>query len=231
MLGLMQNNLLQTRRVPVRSFSVSSVLILGSALGLLGCESKRLSPEDFPRREREEVLAPQAPEGMATSEDVPLPEKSPEDNFREAAMMGDLAGVKRLVGQGVDVSAMDENQRTALQMAAFDGHTPVVEWFLSQNVEVDHRDSFGRTALMYASTADNAGTVKLLLDAGAAVDLVDSEEHFSPLMFAAAEGQMAVVELLLEAGADPTKADIDGETAIDFASNNGHTEVVKRLKQ
>ncbi|MEP4684443.1 MAG: ankyrin repeat domain-containing protein, partial [Rhodopirellula bahusiensis] len=128
-------------------------------------------------------------------------------------------------------SSMDDNQRTAMQMAAFDGHTPVVEWFLSQEVEVDHRDSFGRTALMYASTADNAETVKLLLDAGAAVDLVDSEEHFSPLMFAAAEGQMEVVELLLDAGADPTKADIDGETAIDFASSNGHTEVVKRLKQ
>ncbi|MEO9934757.1 ankyrin repeat domain-containing protein [Rhodopirellula bahusiensis] len=227
----MQNNLLRTRRVPVRSSTVLGLLILVSIAGYTGCESKRLSPEDFPRREREDVLAPQAPDGMATSEDVPLPETSPEDKFRQAAMIGDLAGVKRLAGQGVEVSSMDDNQRTAMQMAAFDGHTPVVEWFLSQEVEVDHRDSFGRTALMYASTADNAETVKLLLDAGAAVDLVDSEEHFSPLMFAAAEGQMEVVELLLDAGADPTKADIDGETAIDFASSNGHTEVVKRLKQ
>ncbi|MFG0263852.1 MAG: ankyrin repeat domain-containing protein [Rhodopirellula sp. JB055] len=227
----MQNHLPRTRRVPVRSSSILGLLILSSAAGLSGCESKRLSPEDFPRREREEVLAPQAPEGMATSDDVPLPEVSPEDKFREAAMLGDLAGVKRLAGQGVEASSMDEQKRTALQMAAFDGHTPVVEWLLSKEVEVDHRDSFGRTALMYASTADNAETVKLLLDAGAAVDLVDSEEHFSPLMFAAAEGQMAVVELLLEAGADPTKTDIDGETAIDFASSNGHTEVVKRLQK
>ncbi|WDQ17968.1 ankyrin repeat domain-containing protein [Rhodopirellula sp. P2] len=227
----MQNHPPRTRRVPVRSFTFFSVLILGTTAVLSGCESKRLSPEDFPRREREEVLAPQAPEGMATSEDVPLPETSPEDQFREAAMLGDIAGVKRLAGQGVDVSAMDEQQRTAIQMAAFDGHTPVVEWLLSQEVEVDHRDSFGRTALMYASTADNAETVKLLLDAGAAVDLVDSEEHFSPLMFAAAEGQMAVVELLLDAGADPTKKDTDGETAIDFATSNGHTEVVKRLQK
>ncbi|MCC9656900.1 ankyrin repeat domain-containing protein [Rhodopirellula halodulae] len=227
----MQTATLWTRRVPARRSLTSTCVWVGLCLVVIGCESKRLSPEDFPRREREEVLAPEAPEGMATSDDVPLPKLSPEDKFREAAMLGDLAGVKRIASQGVDVADVDEYKRNAMQMAAFDGHTPVVEWLLSKDVQVDHRDSFGRTALMYACTADNAETVKLLLDHGADVNLVDNEENFSPLMFAAAEGQLEVVELLLKAGADPTKADIDGETAIDFANSNGHAEVAKRLRQ
>ena len=83
----------------------------------------------------------------------------------------------------------------------------------------------GRTALLYASTGPFAPTVKLLLDHQADPNMVDFDEHFSPLMHAAAEGQLEVVKLLLENGADPTLKDIDGETAALFARTNGHTEV------
>jgi len=82
---------------------------------------------------------------------------------------------------------------------------------------------------MYASTGDNAGTVQALLKAGAKVNLVDQAERFSPLMFAAAEGQTEVVALLLKAGADKSLTDIDGDTALSFAKQNGHQATVQLL--
>ena len=50
-------------------------------------------------------------------------------------------------------------------------------------------------------------------------------------MFAAAEGQLEVVQALLSHGADATLSDVDGDTALDFASQNGHSDVVGRLSQ
>ena len=58
---------------------------------------------------------------------------------------------------------------------------------------------------------------------------VDEVEKFTALMFAAAEGQQEVVQALLQHNADVTLRDIDGETARDFAANNGHDAVVRIL--
>ena len=58
------------------------------------------------------------------------------------------------------------------------------------------------------------------------VNLIDRGEHWTALMFAAAEGQTEVVKLLLAAGADATLKDVDGDTARNFAAQNGHTETV-----
>ena len=87
----------------------------------------------------------------------------------------------------------------------------------------------GRTALLYASTGPFAGTVRLLLENKADPNIVDADEHFTPIMHAAAEGQLEVVKILLEYGADPSLKDVDGETARMFAVQNGHTEVANLL--
>ena len=83
---------------------------------------------------------------------------------------------------------------------------------------------------MFASTGKDTDTVNLLLKQGAKVNMVDGEEHWSPLMFAAAEGNKEVVQLLLDNGADITHVDIDGESSELFARNNGHAEVADLLK-
>ncbi len=169
--------------------------------------------------------APDAPSGLSAS--LPL---MPPESFFEAAAGGNVDAVKSGLRQGLDADMIGEGNRTALQLAAFDGHTEIVRMLLDKKVTVDHRDEAGRTALMYASTANNVDTVKLLLRSGANPNLADNEENFTPLMFAAAEGVTGVVRLLLDAGAKPDHRDIDGESAADFAANNGHTAVVELLK-
>ena len=44
-----------------------------------------------------------------------------------------------------------------------------------------------------------------------------------------AEGQAAVVRVLLDHGADRGMVDVDSDTALDFANQNGHREVVRVL--
>lgn len=43
------------------------------------------------------------------------------------------------------------------------------------------------------------------------------------------DGEEHLVLVLLDYGADSTLKDKDGETALDFARNNGHEEVVQLL--
>jgi len=83
---------------------------------------------------------------------------------------------------------------------------------------------------MFASTAPNPETVSTLLAHGAEVGISDSNEHWTALMFAAAEGCDKVAEILIERGADPKAKDIDGDTAIDFARQNGHEELAKMIE-
>jgi ankyrin repeat protein len=115
--------------------------------------------------------------------------------------------------------------------AAFNGHRRVVSFLLVEGAKVDHKDANGRTALMYASSGPFAETVELLLDAGAEVDVQGMLEGFTALMTAAAEGQLEVVELLLERGADPALEDVDGDTALSFARQGRHNEVVALLEE
>jgi ankyrin repeat protein len=175
---------------------------------------------------REDLAARLAEEKRIAEQKTP-PSTS---DFREAAMRGDREAVLQAIERGVDVNAPDEENRTALQMASFDGHTEVVDLLIDRGALVNHLDSKGRTALMFAATGPHADTVDLLITAGAELDLVDSEEHFTALMFAAAEGQLAIVEALLRAGANPDLRDVDNDSALNFAAQNGHAEVVSLLQ-
>ncbi len=151
------------------------------------------------------------------------------ETFGDAALDGKFETVRRALESGINVNATDDQQRTALMLASFNGHTTVVKLLLDEGATVDHRDAFGRTALMFAATGTDAETVELLLDAGADVNAVDSGEGFTALMHAAAEGQTKVVQVLLKHQADPDIRDVDGDTARDFATQNGHAEVVNLL--
>ena len=105
----------------------------------------------------------------------------------------------------------------------------IVLLLLDKDAVVDRRDLLGRTALLYASTGPFPGTVQVLLDRGAEPNIVDSDEHFSPLMHAAAEGHLQVVKLLMEFGADPALTDVDGDDAEFFARQAGHIQVADYL--
>ncbi len=131
---------------------------------------------------------------------------------------------------GVTEDAIDPDGHTALMFAAFNGHSEILLDLLEAGAVVDQRDPMGRTALLYGSTGPFPEAVKILLDKGADPNVVDSDEHFTPLMHAAAEGNLEVVKILMSNGADQTLKDIDGDNAAYFAQQAGHTTVVEFLQ-
>jgi ankyrin repeat protein len=152
-----------------------------------------------------------------------------EEALRQAALDGQLNQVNSLMEAGTKVDSPDADGHTALMFAAFNGHSDIVLLLLDQGAALDRRDLMGRTALLYASTGPFPETVKILLDKGAKPNVVDSDEHFSPLMHAAAEGNLDVVKLLIEYEADLSLKDVDGDDAESFARQAGHQQVADYL--
>jgi len=169
--------------------------------------------------------------GLSSEAAIAAPESTHElvGLLHQAALDGDLNSVEKALESGANVNGVDEDGRTALMFAAFDGHSEIVLTLLEAEAGIDRRDLMGRTALLYAATGPFPETVRILLDKGAEPNVVDSDEHFSPLMHAAAEGNLDVVKILLEWKADPTLKDVDGDNAASFARQNGHLEVANYL--
>lgn len=167
---------------------------------------------------------------------VPLAAQTPvqltpeEQALMEAAYLGEFDEVRRLVKNGASIDVTDAERRSPMMFASFNGHIAVVEYFLDAGAQIDNKDSNGRTALMYASSGDFSETVDLLVKRGAEVNVQGTLEGFTPLMTAAAEGLVEVVRVLLAAGANPDLVDKDGDTALSFARQNGHNEVVALLE-
>lgn len=148
----------------------------------------------------------------------------------ESAQKGDVAQVQRAIRQGINVDAQNAEGFTALMLAAFEGHPSVVEALLQAGATVDLTNSIQRTALMFASTSDSPETVEMLLKAGANVNAKDGHEAWTPLMFAASEGHIEVVKKILEYNPDLSHRELDGETALDFAVQRKHADVIELLQ-
>src|SRR5262245_15150999 len=123
--------------------------------------------------------------------------EGPQDLW-EAAKSGDLANVKAVVEQGVDVNAKTPHGTTALGLAADNGHLEVVQYLLEHKAEINISDLLGYTPLGQALAKKHTAIVKLLLEAGAEVgqDL---------LWTAARTGDVELVEYILKRQPQPAQ--------------------------
>ena len=71
------------------------------------------------------------------------------------------------------MNAVDNDQRTALQSAAWQGHDTVVSLLLDRGAAVDHQDRDGMTPLLVAAYEGHTDVSELLLEWEADVDHTD----------------------------------------------------------
>jgi len=125
-------------------------------------------------------------------------------------------------------NAHSKNGNTALMWAARSGHPAVCKMLLTNEsyVAVNKQNCHGWTALHYAATSGMLEVCTLLLDRSdfdATYELTLCGE--TALHWAALNGHVDICKLLLERAVDPRVEDVDGLTALDGATSNGHKEV------
>jgi ankyrin repeat protein len=155
-----------------------------------------------------------------------------------AAGYGDIEAAQALIDHGADPESRNRWSKTPIFCAAEGGHQRMVEFLLEKGVDPNSRNDDGQSPLSMAAAQDQPACVALLLDhidienEIAAGDL----EAYTVLTSAAAFGHESVVKQLLEQGVDPDSKGatwsewfVGGRTALSWAAEKGHYEIVHLL--
>jgi ankyrin repeat protein len=147
----------------------------------------------------------------------------------DAARTDDLPEVRRLIKEHADVNGPANDGSSALLWAAFHSDAEMTKALLAAGAWVDAPNHYGVTPLLQASRNGDVEVMRALLDAGADPTRWHPEGE-TPLMAAARTGRVDAVQLLLSHGSFVNASDpYQEETALMWASAEGHAEVVKAL--
>ena len=145
-----------------------------------------------------------------------------------AAGNGDVQMVSLLVSRGADVNGSPFKWGTPLTEAAESSHLSVVRYLLAHSADPNRPGYRGMSALGWALATQDKSMTMELLRAGASVR--GGAKNGTALMAAARWGDISIVRALLARGADINEKEPDwGETALHFAVEAGHPQVVKYL--
>ena len=156
---------------------------------------------------------------------------SAEDNLRlvDAAAAQDVAAIRVLVDEGVDVNSARADGVTALIYATHWDDLESVDLLLRAGANVNAADDHGVTALARACENASPRMVERLLDAGADPNAALTS-GLTPLMTAVETGEINVVRLLLTRGADVNAVTAEtNNTALMWAVAGQHGDIVHRL--
>jgi hypothetical protein len=150
-------------------------------------------------------------------------------NLNDAAALGDLGQVRRLLSTGSDVHARGTLSRTCLHFTAEAGRADLCDVLIAAGAEVNALDYKGFTPLHKAAGFGAASAVRSLLAAGADPE-VTSTYLTTPLHEIASGGGMAsgdarvwIVAMLLDAGCQLDARDSSGRTPLWYAAATGTT--------
>uniref|UniRef100_A0A1I8G3E8 ANK_REP_REGION domain-containing protein n=1 Tax=Macrostomum lignano TaxID=282301 RepID=A0A1I8G3E8_9PLAT len=161
-------------------------------------------------------------------------EEADRQELQRLAEAGDSAGLRRAATRGI-CDLPDDEGRTALMWAA-ENSSCGDEALWEQLVQLGDptcADKWAGSCLHKVARAGNSAAASALLAAGASANATDLCE-FTPLMEAVFNAPpataAAVGRVLLDSGADWSLKDRDGITALDFATQNGKSELAELLR-
>ena len=154
----------------------------------------------------------------------------------KAVNQNDVAAVRKLIAQGVNVDELEPNGDAPLVMAAYEGHTEIVRLLLEAGADVKAVDpGMKATALHAAAYAGRTEAAKLLVEHHIEIDRQGPYNGYTALHDAIWQNNVGVAQVLIDAGANLTIQSKSGETPLDFAKAKHATQIVamieKKLKQ
>ena len=166
------------------------------------------------------------------------------DRFLLSVAEGDLQRACRYLGQGADINARGQGNKTALIVAAKTGHVALALFLIEAGANLNQQDRDGATALMYAAANNDVDVTRRLIDNGADIT-VENKDGCQALYFAFKSNNPDLVELfekplkrLLKSipglapkndGIDAQTAAVSGDTMLTWAARHGQISVIRAL--
>jgi uncharacterized protein len=138
--------------------------------------------------------------------------------LHQAAALGSVNGIDRLVREGADLNSVDSNGRTPLHVAAFEGQGEAAKALVAAGADPSLLDNQRYDAVTIVAVRDDLPTLKSLLVAGASPKLVTSIYDGTALIAAAHLGHEGIVRELIRAGAP-----------LDHVNNLGWTALIEAV--
>ena len=162
---------------------------------------------------------------------IKVPRKATQSQaLPEAAMRGDIATVRKLLDQNVDVNSAQGDGMTALHWAAERGNVALAELLLKARADTRATTRVGNyTPLHIAAKSGNAPIVRALIKAGAAVNDM-TVGGATAMHFAAAAGSADAVNALADAKADVNAKESEwAQTPLMFAADANRPATITAL--
>ncbi len=188
-----------------------------------------LSPLELTKEEKE-IVNPVALETLPVIRGGAIAMISYANPLITAASEGDLETVQKLLRDGADVNAKEENGgMNALHAAVENGNLEIVRELLQAGAKPNVRTATRHTPMMSLDGDAKPELVRLLLTYGAHVNSTDDAKAGVLLNAVANYAEPEVLELLIQAGAKVDAADKEGRTALIAAASDDNLEAVKVL--
>jgi ankyrin repeat protein len=150
------------------------------------------------------------------------------DDLLQAAESGNANEVSRLIANGANVDAEDNNGVSALLGAAHFGYKEIVELLIAKGANIDASTKDGITPLYEAARMGNSNVADVLISHGANLN-AKSKSGYSPLFIAILSGKKDISEALISKGADVNSRDNKGNTPLHAAAYKGYKDIAELL--
>jgi ankyrin repeat protein len=149
-----------------------------------------------------------------------------------AVKNNDVALVRELISQGININELDANKDVPLIIAAYKGYTEIVKLLLKAGADVSVVDpGMKATALHAAAYAGNAEVAKLLIEYKIDVNKQGPYNGYTALHDAVWQNNIETAQVLIEAGANLNMKSHTGETPLEFAKSRNHREIMALIEQ